>query len=438
MTTAHTQHPFRRSSHLVYLCLISIIIGCVLLSLPQQATASTTAGITLSPGSLQYSGTVGGPILTAGVTITNTTSAALTVSWQDNIYWLVGTSGDTVSIPPGGSKSITHTASTVNLWPGTFKGVATVTGGGVTKKLPVSITVTKGDPTVPSTGTVPSIGLAPGNLSFSGTVGGTNPSAKSISVSNSGGGTLTWTASDNAAWLTLTPAAGTNSGTLATSVNLTGLAAGTYSGTITIAASGAANKTLPVSLTVNPATTTTSPVIGLGQTSLAFTGTAGGTNPATQSVTVANAGTGTLTWTASDNAAWLTLTPAAGTNSGTLAASVNLTGLAAGTYSGTITIAANGAASKTLPVSLTVNTATTSTSSATLSWVLNKETDLSGYKVYMGTRSGVYNAPIDVGKVATYQVNNLAKGTTYFFTITAYDTTGNESSPTAELSKSIF
>ncbi len=334
MTTAHTQHPFRRSSHLVYLCLISIIIGCVLLSLPQQATASTTAGITLSPGSLQYSGTVGGPILTAGVTITNTTSAALTVSWQDNIYWLVGTSGDTVSIPPGGSKSITHTASTVNLWPGTFKGVATVTGGGVTKNIQVSITVTKGDPTVPSTGTVPSIGLAPGNLSFSGTVGGTNPSAKSISVSNSGRGTLTWTASDNAAWLTLTPAAGTNSGTLAASVNLTGLAAGTYSGTITVAASGAANKTLPVSLTVN--------------------------------------------------------------------------------------------------------TATTSTSSATLSWVLNKETDLSGYKLYVGTHSGVYNAPIDVGKVATYQVTNLTKGITYYFSITAYDSAGNESTPSAEVSKSVF
>ncbi len=52
-----------------------------------------------------------------------------------------------------------------------------------------------------------------------------------------GGGTLSWPTSDNAAWLTLSPVSGTNSGTVTTSVNLTGLAAATYSAIITVAAS---------------------------------------------------------------------------------------------------------------------------------------------------------------------------------------------------------
>jgi hypothetical protein len=226
-------------------------------------------------------------------------------------------------------------------------------------------------------------------------------------------------------------------------VNLTGLAAGTYSAAVTVSASGATNspQVIPVTLTVSAATTS-APVIGLSVTSLAYTGTAGGANPSNQSFTISNTGTGTLTWSAGDNATWLTLSPATGTNTGTVTGSVNLSGLAAGTYSGTITVAATGATSKTLPVALTVNPGTTTTStttgSATLSWGANTETDLAGYKVYVGTQSGVYATPIALGKVTTYQLTNLSLGTTYFFTITAYDSAGNESVHSAEVSKSIF
>ena len=73
-----------------------------------------------------------------------------------------------------------------------------------------------------------------------------------------------------------------------------------------------------------------------------------------------------------------------------------------------------------------------------LTWIGNTETDLAGYKIYVGTQSGTYGAPIVLGKVTTYQLNNLAIGTTYFFCITAYDSAGNESLHSAEVSKSIF
>jgi hypothetical protein len=81
---------------------------------------------------------------------------------------------------------------------------------------------------------------------------------------------------------------------------------------------------------------------------------------------------------------------------------------------------------------------------ATVSWNANTEPDLAGYKIYYGTspRSGVcppggYSSVINVGNVRTYTFNNLVQGVTYYFSVTAYDTSNNESSCSAEVSKFI-
>lgn len=100
----------------------------------------------------------------------------------------------------------------------------------------------------------PTIGVSPSSMSFSATAGGANPASQSLSISNTGGGTLNWTASSNQSWLSVSPTSGTAPSTATVSVNITGLAAGTYSGAITITATGATNTPLsvPVTLTVNP------------------------------------------------------------------------------------------------------------------------------------------------------------------------------------------
>jgi hypothetical protein len=77
----------------------------------------------------------------------------------------------------------------------------------------------------------------------------------------------------------------------------------------------------------------------------------------------------------------------------------------------------------------------------TLTWTANGEPDLAGYKVYVGTASGTYNAPESpfvVGKVARYTVSSLPKDQTYFFAISAHDNAGNESALSAEVSKSLY
>jgi hypothetical protein len=101
----------------------------------------------------------------------------------------------------------------------------------------------------------PTIGVSPTSFSFTATVGGGNPANQSLSISNTGGGTLNWSASDNQTWLTVSPASGTAPSSVTVSVNISGLAAGTHNATITITAAGATNTpvSVPVTLTVNTA-----------------------------------------------------------------------------------------------------------------------------------------------------------------------------------------
>ncbi|MDD5165749.1 MAG: hypothetical protein PHG25_04430, partial [Candidatus Pacebacteria bacterium] len=102
----------------------------------------------------------------------------------------------------------------------------------------------------------PAIGIYPASLTFTGSIGGSNPADQYITLSNSGAGVLNWTATKTAAWLTISPTSGSISGTvtpITVSASLTGLTAGTYTDNITIAAVGASNtpQTIAVTFTVS-------------------------------------------------------------------------------------------------------------------------------------------------------------------------------------------
>jgi hypothetical protein len=82
-----------------------------------------------------------------------------------------------------------------------------------------------------------------------------------LQVANLDGGTLSYSISVDANWLSCSPLSGTSTGeqdTIIVSYMTSGLAVGAYSATITIVATGASNtpRTIPVSLTVNDATST--------------------------------------------------------------------------------------------------------------------------------------------------------------------------------------
>lgn len=59
-----------------------------------------------------------------------------------------------------------------------------------------------------------------------------------------------------------------------------------------------------------------------------------------------------------------------------------------------------------------------------------------GYKIHVGNKPGQYTQVIDVAKRNKYQFDGLADGT-YYFAVTSYDTKGNQSPYSAEVSKTI-
>ncbi len=213
---------------------------------------------------------------------------------------------------------------------------------------------------------LPVLAVSPTSLTFSATQGGSNPTNQTLSISNAGSGTLSWTATASVStptsgtWLSVSPSSGTAPSTLTVSVNISGLVAGNYSGSITVTGSGASSSPQSISVSLTVAAL---PAISLSASSLTFSAVQGGANPANQTVNISNSGGGTLNWTATaqvttpSGGTWLSVSPSSGTAPSTLTISVNLGTLAAGTYSGTITVAATGASNspQTINVTLTLN-----------------------------------------------------------------------------------
>lgn len=104
----------------------------------------------------------------------------------------------------------------------------------------------------------PTIVFSPNRLDFSATIAGSNPTPKTLTVTDSSGVGLSWTVSTGATWLSPSPVSGTTPSNVTVAVNLSGLPVGSYLGSITIAASDALNSPvlIPVTLAVSPAVTT--------------------------------------------------------------------------------------------------------------------------------------------------------------------------------------
>src|SRR2546422_7256990 len=144
-----------------------------------------------------------------------------------------------------------------------------------------------------------------------------------------------------------------------------------------------------------------------------------------------------LNWTASVSASWLSISPASGattTQTDVITVTVNPTGLTSNVYTAPVTISASGATNSPQQELVTLVITAPSSGTATLTW--DPGTSVAGYKVYTGTSSNAYGAPVDVGNVTTFQIFSLQSGKTYYFAVTAYNSTG-ESGYSNEASKSI-
>ena len=119
------------------------------------------------------------------------------------------------------------------------------------------------------------------------------------------------------------------------------------------------------------------------------------------------------------------------------------TGLsAATTYS--YTVAARDAAGNISPNSTSVSVTTPTpppSNSASLEWDSVTALNLSGYRVYFGTAPGTYlqslGQGISVGDVTDYTMIGLASGSRYYFAVTAFDTSSQESPYSNEVLRDI-
>jgi hypothetical protein len=117
----------------------------------------------------------------------------------------------------------------------------------------------KGEPTVFKIYTThdsrtPALKVSLHNLNFGAAAREGAIPAKTFIISNTGVGTLNWTAHTGEDWISITPASGINSGVVTVTANGTEKAGGTYTGTITVSAPGAADspQTLSVSMVIYP------------------------------------------------------------------------------------------------------------------------------------------------------------------------------------------
>lgn len=84
--------------------------------------------------------------------------------------------------------------------------------------------------------------------------------------------------------------------------------------------------------------------------------------------------------------------------------------------------------------------------SASISWNQGGEPDLAGYKIYYGILPRTGNCPndsnysdnVDVGNVVSYTFDKLENNKTYYFSVSAYDESGNESCFSDEVKKTIL
>lgn len=252
-------------------------------------------------------------------------------------------------------------AVTPNLAPGTYTGDVNITAIN-----PAGVPVPNSPLPVPVTFYVsndPLLIVNPYSLTFSTTLGGQTPAQTITLTSTSDPLNYTITANGGNAgpWLAVATQPGQTPSSILVDALVGNLSAGTYQGSITIAATNPSGAAVADSPVVIPVTfQVVEGILSASPLSLTFSQTLGGTPPSSQTIKVTGTGPQALAVnvaaTTNSGVNWLSVTPSTGNTPVTLTVSVDGSKLSPGTYIGTITISAPNAAGspQTIQVTLTV------------------------------------------------------------------------------------
>ncbi len=169
---------------------------------------------------------------------------------------------------------------------------------------------------------------------------------KLLTLTNAGGGQISWQATTTQPWLMLSPKSGTFSSGQAIHVMIAAeranLKPGSHTGQV-IFTSNAGQATLPVKMKTTQLQPDNKAVLQLTPPVLSFTGADGSASPPGQVITVSNPGVQPLQWSASTSGGsdWLSVMPLTGSiakgGSQSVIISVNSSNLLPGTYSSMVT-----------------------------------------------------------------------------------------------------
>jgi len=247
--------------------------------------------------------------------------------------------------------SVILTAHAAGLAAGMYKAavIATVDGTSNSKSVPVSLEVVKPDAITP-----PNLKFSAKTLGFDITSGAA-PESKQIGVLTSNSAAVPFQAASNASWLSLIPSTGTTPASLTVSASTTGLAPGSYSGTVSASAEGYEAVKLGVTLKVGalpPA-----PALQFTTANLKFRAPSG-TSPAVQNIHLSTNTGAAATFALEEPAPWLSVLPAENSTPSGISVAVNGAGLLPGEYSTTLRAQAAGFQPVAIPVRFKVTAPT--------------------------------------------------------------------------------
>ena len=346
---------------------------------------STAPGLAVSPTSMSFSAVHNGaipPTQTFQVTITRPDAAIVIAGFPVGVTpptWLDQSSNLFNCTPSLSSCTLVARILTTNLVPGTYTTTLRFVIGNASQQL-----LALRDVQVSYTINANPIAASPSSLNFASIVGGPAPAAQQVTLTGDVG---SWTSSANQLWIGVAPSSGTGVGTVNISVNPTGLAPGTYTGSVTFSSGG---NTAPVNVTL----TVTAAAIQTNSASLSYSGVNGATI-ASQPLTITMNNGATLSWTASTPLpdTWLVLDRTSGTQADALGVSVNPANgpLASGVHNSSITLQGTSGGSpfnKTVNVTLTLTKATLTPSPVSVTLGGANGRDFSGVPVQISLNTG--------------------------------------------------
>jgi uncharacterized protein (TIGR03437 family) len=312
-----------------------------------QVTGSATGATLVSPGGLVFSLNQGTTVSSQSIALSSARSQPITytatATTNSGGSWLsVSASG---AVNPFQSAAAVATVNAAGLPAGTYSGSITLSlSSGESFTLPVLLTVTSSQQ---------SLVLSQSGEYFQAVQGGTAPPAQSISVLNGGAGALNFAVSASTLsggnWLSVSPssgtATGTASGSVAISVNTTGLAPATYYGSAQVSATGVANSPQTISVVLTVTSPAQSPGPSLSTTGSILVEPAGGATANANTITVTNPSPNPLNFSSTvfsdTGTTFYTVSPANGSLASGKPVSFSVqpvAGLAAGVYTGNLTL----------------------------------------------------------------------------------------------------